>query len=162
MKILLIADVQQGFINEHTKHIPGEIEKHVQNFKYDLIVATRFINKGDSLFQSELDFQNMTMLSQDTKLVDSINDLADIVLMKSAYSSITPDIDKLLKKNDMKEVYIAGLNTETVILSTAFHLFDRDIKPKVLSSLCASQSGEEIHKCAINILKKAIGSRNIL
>lgn len=162
MKILLIADVQQGFINEFTKHIPVEIEKHVQNFSYDLVVATRFINKGESLFQSELDLQTMTMLSKDSKLVDTINNLADIVLMKSTYSSITKDIDKLLEKNNMKEVYIAGINTETVILATAFHLFDHGIKPKILSSLCASQSGEQVHQCALGILKQAIGSANIL
>lgn len=162
MKILLIVDVQQGFINGNTAHIPAEIEKHVKNYQYDLVVATRFINKEDSLYQSELALQTMTMLSKDAKLVDSVNDLADIVLMKSTYSSITTDLDKLLKKNKVQEVFLAGINTETAILSTAFYLFDRDIKPKILSSLCASQAGDEMQRCALNILRKAIGSPNIL
>ncbi len=162
MKIILIVDVQQGFINDLTKHIPIEIDKHIKNFKYDLIVATRFINKADSLFQSELGFNAMTMLSQETKLVTVIKDISDIVLMKSTYSSITEDLAKLLEKNNVEEIYIAGLNTEASIMATALDLFDKGIKPKILSSLCMTQKGEEMHKNALNLLKSAIGSVNIL
>jgi len=162
MKILLIADVQQGFMNEFTKHIPAEIDKHVKNFNYDLVVATRFINKSGSLFQSELGMQEMTMLSKETKLMGMISNLADIVLMKSTYSSLTPDFIKLLEKNNMQEVYLAGINTEAAILATAFDLFGRDIKPKILSALCMSQMGHEVHKGALDILRNTIGSPNIL
>ncbi|MDF2876948.1 MAG: cysteine hydrolase [Clostridia bacterium] len=162
MKILLIADVQQGFINEFTKHIPVEIDKHVKNFQYDLVVATRFINKSGSLFQSELGMQAMTMLSQETKLVATIGKIADIVLLKSTYSSITADLIKLLEKKQVEAVYLAGMNTETCILATALELFDKDIKPKILSGLCMSQKGPEVNRQAIELLRNAIGSPNIL
>ncbi len=162
MKILLIVDVQQGFINDFTKHIPAKIEKHIKHFEYDLIVATRFINKSASLFQSELGFSAMTMLSQETKLNTKLNDAADIVLMKSTYSSITPDVAKLLEKNEVKEVYLAGIGTDTGVMATALQLFDMGVKPKVLSDLCMSLAGEEMNQCALGILRNAIGEVNIL
>lgn len=162
MKILLVVDVQEGFINEATQHIPKDIEKHVNNFKYDLVIATRFINKMDSLHKSELNMKDMTMLSPHAKLVENIGKLADIVIMKSTYTSLTVDVAKLLEKNQVKEVYLAGLNTETSIMATALELFDKGIKPKVLSQLCGSIDGVMMHTAALQILRGDIGENNIL
>ncbi len=39
---LLVVDVQKGFINDNSKHIPALIEK-VQN-DYDYLIATQFHN----------------------------------------------------------------------------------------------------------------------
>ncbi len=162
MKILLVTDVQEGYINAFTKHIPQAIQKHVANFHYDLIVATRFIDNNDSLFKSELNIRNMTMINSQSKIVPIISDIVDITLMKSTYSSLTPDVINLLKKNNVSEVYLCGLNTETVILTTALELFDRGIIPKVLSHLCMSLEGSEINNMTLQILERAVGSNNIL
>lgn len=162
MKILLVIDVQEGYINEATKNIPKDIEKHVKNFNYDLVIATRFINKSESLHKSELNMQDMTMLSPHAKLVDNIGTLSDIVIMKSTYTSLTMDVAKLLEKNNVKEVYIAGLNTDASIMATALDLFDKGIKPKVIAQLCGSVNGAEMNQSALQILKGALGEDNIL
>ncbi|PHV69301.1 hypothetical protein CS063_16590 [Sporanaerobium hydrogeniformans] len=162
MKILLITDVQEGYMNEFTQHIPQAIKKHVTHFNYDLIVATRFIDNNESLFKSELNIRNMTMISPQAKSNPIINEIADIMLMKSTYSSLTPDVRNLLTKNQVSEVYICGLNTETVILTTALELFDSGIIPKVLSNLCMSLAGPETNTMTLKILERAIGSNNIL
>ncbi len=162
MKLLLIIDVQGGFINENTKQIPEDIIKHVKNYDYDLIIATRFINKVDSLYQTELNMKEMTMLSPKTKLVEGIGELADIVIMKSTYTALTEDVKKLLKKNELKQVYIAGLNMEGSIMATAFNLFDRDIKPIILSQLCGSVKGESMKQSTLEILSHNIGKDNSL
>ena len=162
MKILLVTDVQEGFMNEATKHIPSEIIKHCKNYEYDLIIATRFINKVESLHQSELNMKHMTMFSSHAKLVEGIGELADIVLMKSTYTSLTEDVAKLLDKNDMKQVYLAGLNTESSILATSFDLFDKGIKPIILSKLCGTIKGDTVNNNALEILRYTIGEDNIL
>ena len=162
MKILLLVDIQDGFMNAGTKHIPGNVIKHIENFNYDLVIATRFINKTESLHKSELNMKDMTMLSSHAKLVKGIQEVSDIVLMKSTYTSLTEDVAKLLEKNEMREVYLAGLNTDTSIMATAFDLFDKGIKPKILSHLCGTVNGEERNEHALDIMKTAIGENNIL
>ena len=162
MKILLVVDVQEGYINQETKHIPDDIEKHIKNFSYDLVIATRFINKIDSLHKSELHMQEMTMLSPYAKLAKNIGELADIVIMKSTYTSLTMDVAKLLEKNHVKEVYLAGLNTDASIMATALELFDKGIKPKVLSALCGSVRGAQKNQMALDILRTTLGEDNIL
>lgn len=162
MKIILLVDIQEGYMNEELRALPREIEKHIKNYDYDLVIATRFINKNDSLHKADIHIKNMTVFSNKAKLVEPIEKIADIVLMKSTYTSLTDDVKKLLDKNQVKQVYIAGLNTETSVLATAFDLFDRGIKPVILSNLCNSVNGAEINKTALNILRAAVGDNCIL
>lgn len=162
MKIILLIDIQEGYMNEHLKDFPKKIEKHVVNYDYDLVIATRFINKNDSLHKSDIKIKDMTVFSSKAKLVEPIEKLSDFVLMKSTYTSLTDDVAKLLEKNNVKQVYLAGLNTETSIIATAFDLFDKGIKPVVLSHLCNTTNGDDINQKALEILRIGIGDECIL
>lgn len=162
MKIILLVDIQEGYMNEELRTLPKDIEKHVKNYDYDLVIATRFINKNDSLHRSDIHIKDMTVFSSKAKLVEPIDKIADIVLMKSTYTSYTIDVAKLLEKKDVKQVYIAGLNTETSILATALDLFDKGIKPVVLSHLCNTTNGKRINEAALEILRIAVGDECIL
>lgn len=162
MKIILLVDIQEGYMNEELRTLPKDIEKHVKNYDYDLVIATRFINKNDLLHRSDIHIKDMTVFSSKAKLVEPIDKIADIVLMKSTYTSYTIDVAKLLEKKDVKQVYIAGLNTETSILATALDLFDKGIKPVVLSHLCNTTNGKRINEAALEILRIAVGDECIL
>lgn len=162
MKIILLVDIQEGYMNERLRGLPKDIAKHVKNYDYDLVIATRFINKNDTLHKADIHIKSMTVFSSQAKLVEPIEEITDFVLMKSTYTSITKDVIKLLEKNKVEQVYIAGLNTETSVLATAFDLFDKGIKPVILSHLCNTVNGEEMNKAALNILRKAVGDDCVL
>lgn len=49
-RLLLVIDVQNDFINEHTKNILTEIKELVDSNKYDLTAFTRFINDKNSIW----------------------------------------------------------------------------------------------------------------
>lgn len=162
MKIILLMDIQEGYMREEFKNLPKDIEKYLELNPYDLKIATRHVNKNDSLHKADIYIRTMTMFSTKSKVVDPIDKLADFVLIKSTYTGLTPDVLKLLEKNEVKEVYLAGMNTETSILATAFDLFDRGIKPIVLSSLCNSVYGAIMHQAALEIIRSAIGTECII
>ncbi|MEE1072748.1 MAG: isochorismatase family protein [Cellulosilyticum sp.] len=162
MKIILLVDIQEGYMRDELRNLPKDIEKHIKNYDYYLVIATRFINKNDSLHKADIHIKDMTVFSSKAKLVEPIEKISDFVLMKSTYTSLTEDVVKLLEKNQVKQVYIAGLNTETSILATAFDLFDKGIKPVILSHLCNSVNGQEINKAALDILRKAVGDECVL
>lgn len=162
MKIILLVDIQEGYMNDEVRSLPKDIEKHIKNYDYDLVIATRFINKNDSLHKADINIKNMTVFSSQAKLVEPIEKISDFVLMKSTYTSLTEDVAKLLEKNKVKQVYIAGLNTETSILATALDLFDKGIKPVILSNLCNTTNGKRINEAALEILRIAVGDECIL
>ncbi len=161
MKIILLVDIQEGYMNDELRALPKEVENHVKSQGYDLVIATRFINKNDSLHNRKY-IKEMTVFSSKSKLVDPIDKISDFALMKSSYTSYTDDVAKLLEKKGVKEVHIAGLNTETSILATALDLFDQGIKPIILSHICNTVSGKHIHETTLEILKSAIGEDCIL
>lgn len=162
MKIILLVDIQEGYMNDSLKDFPKAIEKHVANYDYDLVIATRFINKNDSLHQNDIKAREMTVFSSKAKLVEPIEKISDFVLMKSTYSSLTEDVLRLLEKNQVQQVYLAGLNVETSILATSFDLFDKGIKPVILSNLCDTSNGDEVKNKALEILRLAVGDECIL
>ena len=58
MKYLLIVDVQKGFINNKNVEIIPNIEKWINSPNFDRIIATKFINKPDSQYFKQLNWQN--------------------------------------------------------------------------------------------------------
>jgi hypothetical protein len=53
---LLIVDVQCGFINQFTHHIPQRIARLIRKNEYAPLVFTRFINSTESPYQKVLSY----------------------------------------------------------------------------------------------------------
>lgn len=48
MKILMIIDMQKGFINENNQFLVDNINNLIKSNKFDKIIATKFINNGEN------------------------------------------------------------------------------------------------------------------
>ncbi len=160
MKLLLIIDAQQAIINDKNTAIIDSIIEHVKSETYDLVIATRFVNKVGTFHYQNETRKDMTLLSQKSKLVQSISDISDITIMKSTYTALTGDLSKLIEKNKLEEVYISGFNIEDSIMSTAIQLYDNGIKPVILSDLCGTINSDKEN--LLEILSYSIGKENIL
>lgn len=53
-RLLLVVDVQNDFINMHTKDTLIKIKELVNSNKYDLTAFTRFINNENSIWYKKL------------------------------------------------------------------------------------------------------------
>ncbi|WP_408634333.1 cysteine hydrolase family protein [Mycoplasmopsis fermentans] len=71
--------------------------------------------------------------------------------MKKYYKSVKPE-----------EIYICGIDTDCCVQATAVNLFEKRIRPIVLSNYCASNGGPESHEAALKTLSRAIGKENII
>ncbi|MGN1213032.1 MAG: isochorismatase family protein [Christensenellales bacterium] len=57
---------------------------------------------------------------------------------------------------------ICGTDIDACCLAIAFNLFDNNIRPIILSDLCASSTGnKDIHSSALKIMERQFGSENI-
>ena len=50
MRCLFIIDLQNGFVTSNTRHIVLKIERLIDSFKNDLIIAAKFRNVENSGF----------------------------------------------------------------------------------------------------------------
>ena len=55
---LFIVDVQSGFINEFTYHIPQQVGRLIQRDEYEPILFTQFINAPDEPYQRFLNWHS--------------------------------------------------------------------------------------------------------
>jgi len=140
---LLIVDVQYGFLNEHTKHIP----------KLD--------NKPVSFYRDLLDWHKFGKDTQEFKLAFEPRSEATII-DKPIYSCVTPNFLKLLTSKEIRRIDVCGIETDICVCKCAVDLFEAGIIPRVLSKYSASCTGNDSHIQALETLKKFIGERQVL
>ena len=156
--MLLIIDMQKGFINEHTRHLPLLIE-NLQK-KYENIVITKFYNKEKSSFRGILNWNGCSFGTEETELAFIPHSKAKII-HKPAYTCLTKKVKKFLKTKKIESVDIVGIDTDACVLKTAFDLFEYGITPYILENFCASSGGQQFHNHALEILRRNIGINQI-
>ena len=67
------------------------------------------------------------------------------------------DLDVLLRSLGTETVVIAGINTNTCVLCTAFDAFNRDLRVVVPSDAVASMYGEDLHVFGLENLRRCLG-----
>ena len=155
---LVIVDVQNGFLNEHTDHIPRRVVELQEG--YGLVVATRYYNPHGSNHRRLMGWERFSPGSSEIDLAfDPVEGAT--VLDKSTYTSVCPRLLELLDLADVEEVHICGVDTDICVSATAVGLFDIGRTPVVLKDFCASHAGEEFHEWGLRILARYIGEKQI-
>jgi nicotinamidase-related amidase len=160
-KALIIIDIQKGFINKLTDKIPARIKNYIKKNKdrYDLVIFTKYKNRNNSNFVKNLNWKGF-MSNKETAIVDELKEFINKknLYVKYTYSSFVDEkLLKYLRKNKIKQVELAGIDTENCVLTFARDTFDRGFKVIVIKNLSASHSDLSLHKSALKIIKDNIG-----
>lgn len=158
-KALLIVDVQNGFVNEKTKHIPIRVEK--LQYNYDLVIATRFINLPDSPFRRLIKWDHLSPDTDEIELAFKPKE-GVVVIDKYIYSCIDEPFLRLLKDKGIEAVDICGIDTDICVTKCAVDLFERNITPYVLKDYCATHADADVQESALIILARYIGKTQII
>ena len=159
-EMVLVVDMQKGFINEHTKHLITKINLFIKASNSSYKVATKFINHKNSAFVKLLNWEGMMNKDEQEFAVELTPDVK--ILPKSTYNCLTDDLKKYIIQNKINKVHMVGVDTDACILTTALALFDFGVQPVIYRDLCASTGGAEMHSAAIDVLNRNIGESNVL
>ena len=161
---LLVLDMQRGFVNEHTEHLPSAITRLCEAHHFGDRLFTAFVNPNDnSLFETVLNWHRFKELHE-FGITESLSSLSTFVAYKYAYSPFVYPCrleDKLLEISPLK-VIVVGVDTDACVLATVCGLWDRNYEPVVLTDLVASTGGPEAHQAGLTVLRRMIGNRNVL
>lgn len=158
--VLLVVDVQNGFINRETAHIPQKIRNLLDEGRFKNVIFTKFINQRGSFYETEIGWHEC-YTSPDTDIVPDLVEFAENIIVKHGYTSFTQEFRIILNEIDAKTIYIVGIETDACVLKTALDAIEMNCTPIVLKDLCASMSGNIFHENALDLLKKLIGSQNV-
>lgn len=160
---ILVVDVQKGFMNEHTMHLPDRIGKFLENNRFEHRIFTRFVNPGvGGFYHKHLDWLRCG-IPEENLLVSELAGEHSVMIMKDTYSCVHNGyLGDYLTSYDVSCVYICGIATNACVLTAAYDLFDMRIDPVVIADLCASHSGMEYHQIGLDTIRKFIGKGNII
>lgn len=156
---LLIVDVQNGFINEHTKHIPAMVERIQAD--YDFVFATRFYNPTPSFFRKLIGWYEMDRGSHEFMLAFKLIGSGKII-DKPIYTCVDELFLSELKGNEIESVDVCGVDTDICVTKCAVDLFEYGIEPRVLANYCASYAGAPAHEYALRTLERFIGKNQVI
>jgi nicotinamidase-related amidase len=156
---LFIIDVQQGFINEWTRHIPERVSA-LQGL-YDEVVVSRFVNPEGSPFRMIMGWTRFAPGSEDVALAFAPRPDA-LVIDKARYTCLGAETAALLADADIERVDLCGIATDNCILKTAVDLFEAGVMPIVHADYCASHGGPDCHRAGLLLLRRFIGADQVV
>jgi nicotinamidase-related amidase len=156
---LLVVDVQLGFLNPFTRHIPGRIARLIERDEHDPILFTRFVNKAGGPYHRFLDWHECAG-EPGTLLAPELERFAapEHVFTKQGYAGLSDELATHLQERGYEQIILAGIDTDMCVLKVAMDVFDLGIRPIILVDCCASTSGLQSHLAGLAILARNIGA----
>jgi nicotinamidase-related amidase len=158
----VIVDVQRGFMNEFTHHIPERLVRVVGRGQHDPLLFTRFVNVSESPYRRYLHWEEVAG-PPDTELVPEMVPLVakGRVFEKRGYTGLPEELAAYLRESGAEEVAVVGIDTDMCVLKIAMDIFDMGVRPIVLTDCCASTLGAAAHLLGLAILSRNIGPQQL-
>jgi nicotinamidase-related amidase len=159
---LLVVDVQKGFLNPNTEHIPERIERLIDEGDYSPILFTLFENPEGSPYHRFLDWHECQG-APETDLAPRLAAFAraERVFTKPGYAGLPDELAAYLRHNEVERLTIVGIDTDMCVLKVALDVFDLGIEPIVLVDCCASTAGMQAHLAGLAVLSRNIGPEQL-
>ena len=156
---LLVVDVQNGFVNEFTRHVPSRIAKLIQRDEHSSVLFTRFVNIEDSPFRRLLGWDDCAE-PPDTEIAPEVAPFAaaERVFSKPGYAGVPDGLAAHLRDAGYERIAVVGIDTDMCVLKVALDLFDLNIEPFVYVDCCASTAGLQAHLAGLAVLARNIGA----
>ena len=158
---LILVDVQKGFVSEKTDYVLPRIHELIKTNRFKHIVCTKFLNEPDSPYIRFIGWHKFMPGSSDIRIDDEVLKASELVIEKTTYSALTEEFLNYIENNHIEKVYVAGIDTDCCVLTTAVDLFSHNIPFEVLLYYSASNGGEESHNAAIRGMTRLLGGNNL-
>src|SRR5690606_19630172 len=128
-KGLIVVDLQRAFSP------PAEMVEKIRARlpQYDLVVATQFLNRPGSIYETELNYTRCQIGSVESEIVIPLHPQA--VFDRFTYGLQAPHIG-WLKKQSVARWDVVGCDTEACVMATCCALWDNQIRVSLIEALC--------------------------
>jgi nicotinamidase-related amidase len=159
---LLVVDVQYGFLNDYTDHIPARIASLIERDRPDPSLFTRFINEPESPYRRFLDW-HACQAEPETSIAEELTPYVEQerVFAKPGLTGIPDELKLSLIERKIERIWIVGIDTDMCVLKVAQDIFDLGIEPLVLVDCCASTAGLQAHLAGLAVLARNIGAERL-
>lgn len=155
-KVLIIIDVQNGFVNKATQYAVDNLGKLLEKEHFDVVVQSRWENYMGSQYEKRLDYQAVGN-SYEAELV--FPSYADHVITRTCYSCWGPKLEAILQPDD--DIYVVGLETDACVMGTLFSLWDHEYRFHVYEK-CVATGRKDLQKPALEMIRRQFGKECLI
>lgn len=165
--VLVVVDVQNGFIREPSAHVVPIIVDLVTRWQAvgGDVVFTRYLNYPGSQFERLIGWSEL-MTSPQIDIVPELQPLAEqatAVVDKYGYGLFADEAGAtLVRDRGWTDIYVCGIATESCVLATALGAFEAGLTPWLIENASASHAGHHIHEAGVLVARRFIGERQII
>lgn len=154
--VLLVIDLQNGFVHDQSKHVIPVIERLMVQRPWDVIIQTRWMHKEKTSFTERLFYRDMAAKGKEDLVLNHGN---FTVIKRHTYNALNKDLVKCLKKQD--EIYVCGLEIDACVLATCYALFDEGYNFRVVQDAVSSKR-TSLYKPCLELMERNFGSDTLV
>lgn len=159
-EVLLVIDVQLGFMNKGADRVVPDIKDLVGRYRPEQVYYLRYRNVPGSLFAKYLDWHEF-LTRNHYDIVPDVLTATPQVFDHYGYSP-PPELIEVLQSKNVQAAGICGVDTDACVMAALFQLWDHGIRPIVLSHYCMSSGGEPFHRAALDLMMRQFGAGSII
>ncbi|MGI5145868.1 isochorismatase family cysteine hydrolase [Plantactinospora sp. CA-294935] len=163
---LVVVDMQNGFVNEHSQHVVPRVVNLVQRWEAARrpVVFTRYHNYPGSLYERLIHWSKV----QGPPETDIVPELvphaaaAHAVIDKTTYSCFVPAFTALVEQHEWTDLFFCGIATESCVLKSLVDAFERDLIPWLVADTSASHGGRAAHEAGLLVARRFVGAGQLI
>ncbi|MGA5823715.1 isochorismatase family cysteine hydrolase [Kitasatospora sp. NPDC094028] len=164
--VLVVVDVQVGFINDHSRTVVSGIVDLVQAWQNAglPIVVARFRNPAGSPYEV---ITGWTRLRSEAEcaLAPELEPLAGgatAVIEKTGSSILTTEFGRIAREAGWADIILCGIDTDSCVYDSAVATYQAGYRPWLVTDACASSGGAQFHDAALMLARRNIGSTQLI
>lgn len=158
--IICVIDIQEEFIDSEYRSYINKIYKLISKTSIP-VISFMFKNKNNSTYCTELNW--CKVVDEEPSLPDYLRTNSDITITRFGYDgTASEDFKDYVINNEINTCYLVGCEIDACVLSTAFGIFNMNIRPIIIKDCCYTFASEKVRESSLNVLQRNIGSQNII
>ncbi|WP_435245057.1 isochorismatase family cysteine hydrolase [Streptomyces tendae] len=158
---LVVVDVQQGFVNEHSEPVVPQVLELVEAWRgagLPLVLA-KFYNAPGSPYERISGWLRLRT-PEEQALVPALQAYAqdaELVVEKPVSSALTAELAQRARERAWTDLVVCGIDTDSCVYDTAVAAYHGGLTPWIVTDACASSGGDEPHEAALLLARRNIG-----
>ncbi|MEV0604534.1 isochorismatase family cysteine hydrolase [Streptomyces sp. NPDC050315] len=163
---LLVIDVQQGFVNRHSRGVLPAVVRLVEGWRAAgaPVVMTRFHNEPGSPYEKITGWTKLRT-PEEQALVPALTPYLDDaagVIDKAQASAFTTEGERLIREAGWSDLVLCGIDTDACVYDSAMAAYQKGYRPWIVTDACASTGGPEYHDAALLLAARNLGTNQLV
>ncbi|ALV39305.1 isochorismatase family cysteine hydrolase [Streptomyces sp. CdTB01] len=163
---LLVVDVQQGFVNRHSRGVLPAIVQLIESWRAAgaPVVLTRFHNKQGSPYETITGWTRLRSPEEQALATELAPFAADAtaIIDKDQASVFTPEGAQLIRAAGWTDLVLCGIDTDACVYDSARDAYHYGYRPWIVTDACASTGGAQYHDAALLMAARNISPNHLV